>query len=259
MILTRIVEQTKITLAARKSTISLDRLIEQAGNQEPARDFISALSRTDRINIIAEAKKASPSKGIIRADFDPVRIARCYEENGAGAISVLTEEHFFKGHLDFLTDIRKAVTIPLLRKDFIIDSYQVYEARAAGADALLLIAAVLEPQKLDSLYQLTRDLGMNALIEVHTDEELTKALQVKPSIIGINNRDLNTFKTNIQTSIQISALIPDNIIIVSESGINTPEDICCLRSSGIDAFLIGESLMREIDPAQKLKQLLSSS
>jgi len=254
MILTRIVEQTKITLAARKNTVSLDRLIEQAEAQEPARDFMRALSRPDRINIIAEAKKASPSKGIIRADFDPVDIACCYEANGAGAISVLTEEHFFQGHLDFLRDIRKAVTIPLLRKDFIIDPYQVYEARAVGADALLLIAAVL-----DALYKLTRDLGMNAVIEVNTEEELAKALKVKPSIIGINNRDLSTFKTNISKSIEISALIPDSIITISESGINTPDDICCLRSSGIDAFLIGESLMRENNPAQKLKQLLKSS
>ena len=146
----------------------------------------------------------------------------------------------------------------LLRKDFIFDPYQIYEARAAGADALLLIAAVLEHSELDSLYHLTRDLGMHALIEVHTEEELQKALKVKPAIIGINNRDLNTFKTDIQTSIRLRPLISENIITVSESGINTPEDIYCLRSSGIDAFLIGESLMRENDPAQKLIQLLNA-
>jgi indole-3-glycerol phosphate synthase len=258
MILTKIVEQTKSTLASRKRLVSMHVLIEQAEDQVPARDFSAALRRPDTVNIIAEAKKASPSKGIIRADFDPVSIARCYEQNGAGAISVLTEEHFFQGHLDYLKNIRSAVSIPLLRKDFIIDPYQIYEARAAGADALLLIAAVLEQHELDALYQLTRDLGMHALIEVHTKEELKNAIRVKPAIIGINNRDLNTFITDIQTSVQMRPLIPENIITVSESGINTPDDICCLRSSGIDAFLIGESLMREHDPAQKLIQLLNA-
>jgi len=256
MILTKIIEQTKTTLAERKRSVSLDRLIEQARDQQPARDFAAAVSRSDTVNIIAEAKKASPSKGLIRADFDPVSIARCYEENGAGAISILTEEHFFQGHLDYLKDIRRSVTIPLLRKDFIIDPYQVYEARAAGADALLLIAAVLEPQKLDSLYHLTRDLGMNALIEVHNEKELIKTLKVKPSIVGINNRNLNTFITSIETSIQLHTLIPEGIIVVSESGINTPDDIKRLRSCGINAFLIGESLMRESDPGMKLDQLL---
>jgi indole-3-glycerol phosphate synthase len=258
MILTKIIEQTKSTLASRKRSLSLHELIELAQNQVPARDFSAALRRPDTVNIIAEAKKASPSKGIICADFDPVSIARCFEKNGAVAISVLTEEHFFQGHLDYLKNIRSAVSIPLLRKDFIIDPYQIYEARAAGADALLLIAAVLEQPEFDSLYQLTRDLGMHALIEVHTKEEIQKVLKVKPTIIGINNRNLDTFKTDIQTSIHLRPLISDDIITVSESGINTIEDICRLRSSGINAFLIGESLMREHDPALKLIQFLGA-
>lgn len=258
MILTKIVEQTKITLAARKSTVSLDRLIKQARNQEPARDFARALSKPDRINIIAEAKKASPSKGLIRSDFDPVWIARCYEQNGAGAMSVLTEEHFFQGHLDYLRQIRQSISLPILRKDFIVDPYQVYEARAAGADAILLIAAVLEGPELSSLLNLTRDLGMQALLEVHTEEELIKALEVKPSIIGINNRNLDTFLTNINTTTTLRSLIPEGIITVSESGIETPDDIRRLRSCGIDAFLIGESLMRETDPGRKLSQFLSA-
>ena len=148
MILSKIIEQTKITLAARKHAVSRDQLIDELQKQEPARDFARVLSRPDTVNIIAEAKKASPSKGVIRPDFDPVSIAQCYEQNGAGAISVLTEEHFFQGHLDYLRLIRRSVTIPLLRKDFIIDPYQVYEARAAGADALLLIAAVLDISEL---------------------------------------------------------------------------------------------------------------
>lgn len=258
MILKRIVDQTKKTLAVRKRTVNLEQLKEQANEQTLPRDFAAALRSDGSIRIIAEAKKASPSKGLICADFDPVSIARCYEQNGAGAISVLTEEHFFQGHLDFLKHVCSAVTVPVLRKDFIIDPYQVYEARAAGADALLLITAILDPHELDSLYRLTRDLGMHALIEVHSKDELEKALKVKPSIVGINNRNLNTFKTDIQTSIQLRALIPDDTVAVSESGINTPEDIYRLRATGINAFLIGESLMREADPALKLKQLLSA-
>lgn len=256
MILSKILKQTKITLTARKQAISEEQLIDELQKQEPARDFAGVLSRPDRINIIAEAKKASPSKGIIRPDFDPVSIAQCYEQNGAGAVSVLTEEHFFQGHLDYLRLIRRSVGIPVLRKDFIIDHYQVYEARAAGADALLLIAAALDTPELFSLLQLTHDLGMQALVEVHTADELKKALHVKPSIIGINNRNLNTFNANIQTTIELRALIPDDTIIVSESGINTSDDIKRLRSCGIDAFLIGEALMREPDPGLKLRQLL---
>jgi len=258
MILNRIIDQTKQTLAERKRSVSLDRIIELAQNQEPARDFAAALSRSGTVNIIAEAKKASPSKGLIRADFDPVTIARCYEENGAGAISVLTEEYFFQGHLDYLKDIRRSVSIPLLRKDFIIDPYQVYEARSAGADAILLIAAVLETSELKTLLHLTQDLGMQALVEVHTAKELKKVLKVQPSIVGINNRNLETFLTDIETTVRLRALIPTSIITVSESGINTPDDIKHLRSCGIDAFLIGESLMREPDPGLKLGQFLGA-
>lgn len=256
MILSKILEQTKITLAARKQAVSREQLKDELQKQEPARNFAHMLSRPGRINIIAEAKKASPSKGIIRPDFDPVAIAQCYEKNGAGAVSVLTEEHFFQGHLDYLRLIRRSVSIPVLRKDFIIDPYQVYEARAAGADALLLIAAALDTSELSSLLHLTYDLGMQALVEVHTADELLKALHVKPSIIGINNRNLDTFHTNIGTTIELRTLIPEDIIIVSESGINTSDDIRRLRSCGIDAFLIGEALMREPDPGLKLSQLL---
>jgi indole-3-glycerol phosphate synthase len=258
MILSKIIEQTKIALAARKQVVSCEQLIDDLQKQEPARDFAQTISRPDRINIIAEAKKASPSKGIIRPDFDPVSIAQCYEQNGAGAVSVLTEEHFFQGHLDYLRLIRRSIGIPVLRKDFIIDDYQVYEARAAGADALLLIAAILDTSELSSLLHLTHDLGMQALVEVHTEDELKKALHVKPSIIGINNRNLSTFFTNINTTIELQTLIPEGIIIVTESGINTSDDIKRLRSCGIDAFLIGEALMREPDPGLKLRQLLCS-
>jgi len=258
MILSKIIAQTQKDLAGRMRSASLEQLIEQIGSQEPPRDFTRILSLPGAVNIIAEAKKASPSKGVIRADFDPVAIASNYADNGACAVSVLTEEHFFQGHLEYLARIRRMVDIPLLRKDFIIDPYQVYEARAAGADAFLLIAAVLDPVQLRSLLCLGDSLGMHALVEVHTREELDKALNADPRIIGINNRNLNTFETTIETTLQLRPFIPDGIITVSESGISTPEDIRQLRTCGVDAFLIGESLMRESDPGSKLSELLSA-
>lgn len=258
MILAKIIAQTHNALARRMRSVSCQQLIEQIASREPARDFARILSRPGAVNIIAEVKKASPSKGIIRADFDPVAIARSYADNGACAVSVLTEEHFFQGQLEYLARIRRMVEIPLLRKDFIIDPYQVYEARAAGADAFLLIAAVLDPVQLRSLLRLGESLGMHALVEIHTAEELANALNTESKIIGINNRNLDTFETNIETTLQLRPLIPDGIITVSESGITTPEHIRRLRSCGIDAFLIGESLMREPDPGLKLSQFLSA-
>jgi len=238
--------------------VSLEQLIASAAAQSPALDFIRVLSRPGSVNIIAEAKKASPSKGVIRQDFDPVAIARTYADNGACAVSVLTEEHFFQGRLEYLAQIRRDVDIPLLRKDFIINSYQVYEARAAGADAFLLIAAVLDSAQLRTLISLGTSLGMHALVEVHTGEELVSALKADPTIIGINNRNLNTFETTLETTLKLRPLVPDGIVTVSESGIATPDNIRRLRSCGIDAFLIGETLMREGDPGCKLKELTSA-
>lgn len=259
MILERIIAQTRKDLAGRMRAVSQDQLIANIEEgQAPARDFIGALMRPDAVNIIAEAKKASPSQGVIRPDFDPVAIARSYAENGAQAVSVLTEEHFFQGRLDYLTLIRRAVGIPLLRKDFIINSYQVYEARAAGADAFLLIAAVLDSAQLRTLIRLGTSLGMHVLVEVHTEEELVFALKAEPSIIGINNRNLNTFETTLETTLKLRPLVPDGIVTVSESGIATQDDIRRLRSCGIDAFLIGETLMRESDPGCKLTELTSA-
>ncbi len=258
MILHTIIEQTKKDLHDRITSVRRAELMAQIAAQQPARDFSLALRRPSGVTIIAEAKKASPSKGVIRADFDPVGIARSYAANGARAVSVLTEEHFFQGHLNYLAMIRRAVEIPLLRKDFIIDPFQVYEARAAGADAFLLIAAVLDTGHLRTLVRLGNNLGMHALVEVHTAEELKTALDADPHIIGINNRNLNTFETNIETSLHLRPLIPDSIITVSESGITTPDDIRRLRACGIDAFLIGETLMRATDPARKLTELLNA-
>ncbi len=258
MILSKIIAHTQRDLAVRMHTVSCQQLMQQIAVQPPCRDFAGELSRPGTVNIIAEAKKASPSKGVLCPDFDPVAIARCYADNGACALSVLTEKQFFQGDLQYLAQIRRAVDLPLLRKDFIIDPYQVYEARAAGADAFLLIASVLPEEELSSLIRLGSSLGMHALVEVHSQEELSVALHAKSRIIGINNRNLNTFCTNIETTVQLLPLIPDGIVTVSESGIATPDDIRRLRSCGIDAFLIGESLMRATDPGVKLSELLSA-
>ncbi len=258
MILDTIIARTIKDLDSRKRAVSLDQLISTIEDQGPARDFLSALARPDAVNIIAEVKKASPSKGVIRPDFDPVTIARSYRDNGAQAVSVLTEEHFFQGHLDYLAMIRREIDIALLRKDFIVDPYQVYEARAAGADAFLLIAAVLDTEQLRALIRLGSSLGMHALVEIHTAAELKKAVHAESNIIGINNRNLNTFETTVETSLQLRPLIPTGIVTVSESGISTPDDIRRLRSCGIDAFLIGESLMRASEPGRKLCEFLGT-
>ncbi len=211
------------------------------------------------IRLIAEVKKASPSKGLIRPDFDPVTIARRYEESGASAISVLTDEKYFQGKLGYLTQIREAVGLPLLRKDFIIDRIQVYESRAAGADAILLIVAALSLGDLHTLLDLTRNLGMDALVEVHTESELGTALSVGADIIGINNRNLQTFETTIETTLELAAKVPPDKVLVSESGINTRADVERLMAAGVDAILVGESLMREPDPGTKVKELLGEA
>ena len=221
----------------------------------PTRDFVKAI-KGKGIKIIAEVKKASPSKGVIRDDFNPVEIAMIYETNGAAAISVLTEERYFQGRIDYLKEIKDAVSLPLLRKDFIFDEYQIYESRAAGADALLLIARVLEKKEIERFLDLSHDLGMSCLVEVHDEEELEKVLSTKAKLIGINNRDLKTFKTDIKTTLNLAIKIPKDRIVVSESGINSYNDVDLLKRKGIHVFLVGESLMREKDIGKKLKELL---
>ncbi len=228
--------------------------IEEAG---PPRDFIGAI-KGEGVRIIAELKKASPSKGVIREDFNPVEIAGTYEKNGAVAISVLTEEHYFLGTLEHLKEVRRSVSLPVLRKDFILDPYQVYESRVAGADCILLIVGILTGQILKELTGLSRELGMAALVEVHTDEELSKALESGASLIGINNRDLKTFTTDINRTVELAGKVPPGLAKVSESGINTADDIALLKAAGVDAFLIGEALLRESDIAGKLKELLAA-
>lgn len=208
------------------------------------RGFIRALCAKPGVAIIAEAKKASPSKGLIEPDFDPVQVAKNYQKNGATAISVLTDRHFFQGELDFLISIRKEVGLPVLRKDFIIDPLQIEESHRAGADAILLIAAILSPAQLHNFRVQAEALGMDALVEVHGEVELDQALASGARLIGINNRNLHDFIVDLNTTFRLKTLVPQGIPVVSESGITTVEDIVRLKEAGIDAALIGESLMR---------------
>jgi indole-3-glycerol phosphate synthase len=222
---------------------------------ESRRPFLAALQASPRA-IIAEVKKASPSKGVIRAEFDPVLIAERYAECGAAAISVLTEERFFQGHIDFMAKIRARVPCPLLRKDFLFDAYQLYEARAFGADAVLLIVAALDDASLRELLSLARELEMEALVEVHDADELARADASGARIVGINNRDLRTFETTLATTEALSSEATKAAVLVSESGIENRSDIERLERVGVRAFLVGEALMRAPDPGVKLQELL---
>ena len=256
MILEKIVADNRLELETRKHNLPLEELQRVALEQSPPLDFASAL-RGGRIQLIAEVKKASPSRGIIRHDFNPVEIARTYASNGASAISVLTEARYFQGSLNYLKDIRNGVgNIPLLRKDFIHDPYQVYESRAYGADSLLLIVAILTPEKLEALLGLSYELNMKCLVEVHNGAELEIALRSGAGIIGINNRDLRTFTIDLTTTKHLRPLIPPDRIVVSESGINSSKDMEELRKWGVDAALVGGSLMSALNIAAKMKELL---
>ncbi len=258
MILDQIVADNKQELGAKKRSLPLVELQKLALKQTPPLDFAAAL-RGDRIRLIAEVKKASPSKGVICPDFDPVAIACTYASNGASAISVLTEPRYFQGSLNYLKDIKNALgenRLPLLRKDFIFDPYQVYEARACGADGILLIVAILTPEKLAALLKLSHELGMGCLVEVHNEAELETAINSGAGAIGINNRDLSTFAVDITTTGHLRPLIPAGRIVVSESGIKDRNDMEKMRRWGVDAVLIGESLMSATDIGAKMKELL---
>ena len=258
MILERIVADNLAELEDRKSSFPLDELRRIVLKQPPPLDFASAL-RGDYIRLIAEVKKASPSRGIIRPDFNPVEIAQTYASNGAAAISVLTEPRYFQGSLNHLRDIRKVLRnkrLPLLRKDFIHDSYQIYESRACGADSLLLIVAILTQEKLKELLGLSHELNMGCLVEIHNEVEIEIALRSGARIIGINNRDLKTFAVDLTTTERLRPLVPPDRIVVSESGIKDRSDMEKLRQWGVDAVLIGESLVSAPDIAAKMKELL---
>lgn len=258
MILDKILADKYLEVEERKPSLSLHELMDAASCAAPPRDFTQALSssKSGNIRLLAEVKKASPSKGLIRPDFDPVAIAKTYEASGASAISVLTDEKYFQGHADYLKAVRAAVSLPVLRKDFIVDPYQIYEARAWSADAILLIVAALSKDRLSEYMALAASLGMASLVEVHTDQELDTALDINAIIIGVNNRNLQTFETSLDTTIDLASRIPSGKVIVSESGIFSRDDVEYLMSAGVDAILVGESLMREPDPGVKVKELL---
>lgn len=223
----------------------------------PPRGFLRALTDCPGLAVIAEAKKASPSKGVIQPDFDPVRIAKSYQAGGAQAMSVLTDVDFFQGSIDYLPLVREAVDLPVLRKDFIIDQVQIREASLYGADAVLLIAAILDAARLKDFRRTAEDLGMDVLVEVHAERELELALEAGSRLIGINNRNLNDFTVDLNTTIRLLRLIPADIPVVSESGISSREDILRLRAAGVKAVLIGESLMRSADRSLLLKDFLT--
>jgi indole-3-glycerol phosphate synthase len=252
-ILDKIVADKKAELAQQKQAIPFSLLKESLAQHKPL-DFRSALSGTS-IKLIAEIKKASPSKGLLCPDFKPAEMAQIYEKSGAAAISVLTEINYFQGSPEHLKDIREKVNLPLLRKDFIFDEYQVYETAIIGADALLLIAAILNQKQLANLLNLSHSLGLACLVEIHDKIELEKALQSGAEIIGINNRDLKTFETDIETTRQLRDFIPRGKIIVSESGIKGHDDIKKLESWGINAALVGEALVTAQDIPRRIKEL----
>lgn len=256
-ILDRIVEARRESIAHRKRVLPDVALRIAAQKIGPPRDFPGALSHHG-FNVIAELKKASPSRGVIRADYTPATLAPALESSGAMALSVLTEEDFFSGSLADLKAARSATQIPVLRKDFIIDPWQVWETRAAGADSFLLITAILAGETLRELLELGRSLHMEPLVEVHSREELDRAIAVGARIIGVNNRDLRNFEVRLQTSLELIDAIPYNCIAVSESGLRSHDDLVRLRSTGFDAFLIGEQLMKEPDPCVPLRELIGT-
>jgi indole-3-glycerol phosphate synthase len=257
-ILQDIVTKKKQKVENAKSCRSIRELKAAITDIEKPIDFRSAIKRSahEKIKLIAEIKKASPSRGLIREDFDPLSIARIYEEKRVHAVSILTEEDFFRGNLKFIKEVKQVLTKPILRKDFIFDEYQIYESRANQADAILLIASILEKNQAAEYLHLSRELGLSVLFEIHNFEELEMTLFIKCDIIGINNRDLKTLKVDIQTTFDIKREIPSGKIFVSESGIKTIEDVNKLREAGIDAMLIGTSFMAANDMGKKIDELM---
>ena len=255
-ILAKIVAAKQKEIEANRGRLSEKELESRLGQAPPIRDFRQALEARGSIQLIAEVKKASPSAGLIRADFDPVGIARTYAAHGAAAISVLTDEPFFQGRQEYLSAIRAAVAPPVLRKDFIIDRYQLLEARVAGADAVLLIAEVLDDAALPFLLRETHALGMEALVEFYDRENLDRVLRSGAQVVGINNRDLRTFVTRLEHTLDLAPALVERCCLVSESGIRTRQDVLRLQAAGVRAVLVGETLMRETDIGAKVDELL---
>lgn len=257
-ILQKILQTKQQEIAERSAQRSLAQVQELAMTADPVRGFLRAMQskiQAGQAAVIAEIKKASPSKGIIRADFDPVSIAQSYAQGGAACLSVLTDAPYFQGHETYLKAARAACTLPVIRKDFMIDSYQIYEARAIGADCILLIVSALNDQQLTELYALATELGMDVLIEVHDRDELRRALPLNAPLIGINNRNLRTFVTSLNTTLDLLAEIPDYTLLVTESGIHTQADVQLMRKHQVNAFLVGEAFMRAADPGAELANL----
>ncbi len=261
-VLKRIVARKLEEIAERQQHTTIDDLklkikANRSGPMAP-RGFAKAMqTKLDQglPAVIAEAKKASPSKGVIREDFNPAQIAASYQAGGAACMSVLTDADFFQGHEDYLRQARAACNLPVIRKDFIVDPYQVYEARAIGADCILLIVACLEDQQMQDLAQLAEGLGMDVLVESHDAEELVRALKLSTPLVGINNRNLHTFDLTLQTTFDLLALMPEDRIVITESGIHTPADVVLMQNQNVNAFLVGESFMRASDPGAKLAEL----
>ena len=256
MILSRIIEEKRKEVDEAKRVRPGADLIKDIKSLSVKSSFRKNISRPHHINLIAEIKKASPSKGILRGDFNPVKIAVTYQANGASAISVLTDERFFEGKLEYIPKVRANISIPVLRKDFFIDEYQIYETVASGAEAILLIPEILSIAELTKFYNLASELGLDCLVEVHNEEDIEKALAIGAAIIGINNRDLHTFKVDLAVTQRLIRLIPQNKVIVSESGIKSYEDIMFLKSLGINAVLIGEAFMEADDIGAKMKEMM---
>ncbi|MDH5711240.1 MAG: indole-3-glycerol phosphate synthase TrpC [Gammaproteobacteria bacterium] len=259
-ILKKILARKHEEIAERSARLGLKDLKKYSEQASPVRGFIAAIENKPAENkaaVIAEIKKASPSKGILRENFNPAEIAKTYEANGAACLSVLTDADFFQGSENYLKQARSACELPVIRKDFIIDPYQVYEARMINADCILLIVAALDDDRLKELLALAHELNMDVLMEVHDQQEMERALATDAKLIGINNRSLHTFETSLRTSLSLLAMVPDDRILVTESGIHTHEDVQLMRNNNIHTFLVGEAFMRADDPGQKLAELFS--
>lgn len=258
-ILDDILVETRKTISRDRRQVSVDELERAVKNRPPCRDFHGALAAGDHVNLIAEVKRASPSAGLIREDFNPVEIAKAYQHGGASCLSVLTDEPFFQGSLEFLTDVADEVELPVLRKDFIVEEYQILQARHAGASCVLLIAECLSPVRLKELHDYAISLGLQTLIELYEPANLDGVLATGTRLVGVNNRDLRTFKTDLEHTLRLRKSIPDDRLLVGESGIRTAQDVARLGAGGVKAILVGESLMRKPDIRQATERLLERS
>jgi indole-3-glycerol phosphate synthase len=259
-ILQKIIARKHEEIAERQALVSMDELRERAAAQSAPRGFTAALRakiEAGDAGVIAEIKKASPSKGLLRENFQPAEIARSYEQGGAACLSVLTDRDFFQGHELYLQEARAACALPVIRKDFLVDPYQIVEARAIGADCVLLIVSALDDDTLAALYREAIDLGMDVLVEVHDREEMRRALALGCELVGINNRNLRTFDVSLDTTIDMLDMRPEGVLLVTESGIHTREDIALMRENAVHAFLVGEAFMRVADPGEKLRELFA--